>query len=187
MSKKVDIVSEKIIFDDFFKIKEAEFTHEKYDGSVSPVTRRLSFERNDSVAAVVYNRITKKLILTEQFRYPTYEKGPGWLLELVAGSLKLGEDPKLGMIREIEEELGYVPVHIEEINTFYVSPGGSSERIILFYAEVENKISAGGGLASENEDIKIVEFMAGERIENIQDAKTFIGLAWFYAQKIMNC
>ena len=186
---KVTILEETLVFDDIFKIKEAFLTHEKYDGSTSAKVRRLCFERGDSVSAVVHHIGKKVLILTEQFRYPTYKKGPGRILELVAGSLKPKEDPKEGMVRELEEELGYRPLSIEEIGTFYLSPGGSSERIILFYIEVDEstRVSDGGGLASEHEDIKIVEFPADQAMSlDVQDAKTLIGISWFYQQAMKN-
>jgi len=181
MSKKVIVEKQEMVFNSVFRIKEVYLSHERYDGAMSPRLRKLCFERGDSVASVIYHTTKKVLIFTEQFRYPTYEKGPGWIKELVAGSLKSDEDPKEGMLREIEEELGYKPLDIKEICSFYVSPGGSSERIILFYAEVNDsmKISSGGGIISENEDIKIIE-MPLDASWDFHDAKTLIGIFWFF-------
>ena len=104
------------------------------------------------------------------------------MIEIVAGRLESSEDPKEGIIRELEEELGYKPLSIIEVDTFYVSPGGSSERIILFYIEVDEttKISSGGGLISENEDIKIIEISKDKIFETkFYDAKTIIGVSFF--------
>ena len=197
--RKVDVRSRRRLLDDFFKVDEAELSFERFDGSMTPPVRRLVFERGDSVAAVVFDREAQRLLLTEQFRFPTFEKGPGWLIELIAGMIDRGEQPEASMRREIEEELGYRADRIEHVATFYVSPGGSSERIWVYYAEVseDGRVSAGGGLAGEHEDIRVVsehedirvvsmspdEARAALKDGRIADAKTIIGLQWLFAAK----
>ena len=71
--------------------------------------------------------------------------------ELVAGVLEADESPEITIRREILEEIGYEVSDLVYISSFYVSPGGSTERIIIYYAEVDNegKVSKGGGLESE--------------------------------------
>ncbi len=188
--KNVKIKKKRRIFDDFFKIDEVFLSHERFNGQMSPLMRRLSFERGDSVAALLWNKESQKLVLTHQFRYPAYEKGPGWITEIVAGVLGKDEEPESAIRREILEETGYDAKIIIYINTFYVSPGGSSERIILYFAEVtdKDKVSEGGGEASEHEDIQVREYSWGEiqhMLESgkIVDAKTIIALMWFQKQK----
>jgi nudix-type nucleoside diphosphatase (YffH/AdpP family) len=183
--KKVVIESKRRIFDDFFKIEEAFARYEKFNGQMSPLVRRLNFERGDSVAAVIFNHDTRRVILSNQFRYPTYAKGPGWIFEVVAGMIDQGEKPTQAMRREILEEIGYRVSRLIHIATFYVSPGGTSERIILYYAEVgcKSKVVKGGGLASEGEDIQRLEFPLAKiwrmvDTGKIVDAKTLIGLLW---------
>jgi nudix-type nucleoside diphosphatase (YffH/AdpP family) len=184
--RKVDVQSRRRLLDDFFKVDEAEVSFERFDGSMTPAVRRLVFERGDSVAAVVFDRDAHRLLLTEQFRFPTLEKGPGWLIEIIAGMVEAGEQPENSMRREIEEELGYRADRIEHIATVYVSPGGSSERIWVYYAEVSavGHVSAGGGLPGEHEDIRILpmspeEARAALRNGTIADAKSIVGLQWF--------
>src|SRR5262245_41830203 len=77
--RKVDVQSRRRLLDDFFKVDEATVSFEHFDGSMTPPVRRLVFERGDSVAAGVFDRNTERLLLTEQVRFPTREKGPGWL------------------------------------------------------------------------------------------------------------
>jgi nudix-type nucleoside diphosphatase (YffH/AdpP family) len=187
MMDKVEIQSKKLIFNDFFKIYEAIIRYLRFDGQMSKPVRRLVFERGDAVAAIIWNRDTQKVILTNQFRYPTYEKGPGWIYEVIAGMLTSNEQPEEAMRREMIEETGYQPGQLTHIATFYVSPGGTSERIMLYYAEISNadKIAAGGGLASENEDIQLIELSPSElwnKLDNgtIADAKTIIGAMWLH-------
>lgn len=147
--------------------------------------RRLSLERGDSVSAIVYNRTTQKFILVNQFKYPTFSKGPGWILETVAGMLGGSDSPESAIRREILEETGYQADTLQRISVFYVSPGGSSERVFLYYAEVddENRVGSGGGLAEETEDIQVLEFSLDELVAmldsaEIRDAKTIIGVFW---------
>ncbi len=184
--KKVEIKEKKRVFDDFFKIDEIHLSHERFDGTMTSVMRRLCFERGDSAAALVWNKESQQVILTQQFRYPTYEKGPGWLTEIAAGVLGKGEGPRDAVRREILEETGYKAKVIDYISTFYVSPGGTSERIILYYAEVTNrdKVSRGGGVAAEHEDIRVIEYSWPEIQQQLEagkivDAKTLIALMWF--------
>jgi nudix-type nucleoside diphosphatase (YffH/AdpP family) len=157
----------------------------RFDGKMSEPVRRLVFQRGDAVAAIILNRDTQKLVLINQFRYPTYEKGPGWIHEVVAGILEPNETPEDALRRELLEEIGYRAGDLTRIATFYVSPGGTSERIMLYYAEVGNtdRIAAGGGLASEGEDIQLIEVALPELWRaldagEIMDAKTIIGVMW---------
>ena len=186
--KKVEINARRRLLNDFFKVDEAQVSFERFDGSMTPPVRRLSFERGDSVSAVVRDADTQWVFFTEQFRYPTFEKGPGWLIELVAGKVDAGEAPEIALRREIEEELGFRAERVEHIATFYVSPGGSSERIWLYYAEVREsgRLSPGGGLRGEHEDIRVVsmsldEARAALAAGTFVDAKTIIGLQWLFA------
>jgi len=187
MSKKKDysVEQKKRIFDDFFKIDEALVRHTRFDGEMSDASRYLVFERGDSVAALLYNTDRKKLILINQFRFPTVDKENGWMMETVAGILEDGERPEEAIKREIIEETGYEAVRIEHVHTFFVSPGGSSERIILYYAEVNDASRRGdGGGVDASEDIEVLHIDPGEAFDqleadHIRDAKTLIALMWF--------
>ena len=183
--KHVEIESKETLLDDKFTITETKLRFEQFNEQMSSTVRRLVFERGDSVAALLLNRDTQKVILIEQFRYPTYEKGPGWLLEIVAGMIDKDEQPEESIRREIHEEIGYAVRDLTYIATFYVSPGGTSERVLLYYAEVGNadQVSPGGGKASEHEDIQRVDLALPDlwtKLDNdeIMDAKTLIAVQW---------
>ena len=185
--KKVNLLRRKRVFDDVFKIDEAELQFELRDGRMSAPVRRLSFERGDSVAAVVWRRDNDTLLFTEQFRFPTVAKGPGWLLEIIAGMIDAGETADAAIRREIQEEMGYRVHHVTPVSTFYVSPGGSSERIFLFSVEASatDQVSEGGGAPAEHEDIHIVTMDCAAARDALDqhrfvDAKTIIGLQWFF-------
>jgi len=183
--RKVIIEKSARIFDDFFKIDEAYLSFERFDGTMSPVVRRLNFERGESVAALLFNPETQQIILVNQFKYPTLVKGSGWITETMAGMIDKDESPEQAVRREILEETGYEAGRLEHISTFYVSPGGTSERIALYYAEIgsNSKVADGGGLAEEEEDIinmtlTLEEALAAVGSGEIADAKTIIGILW---------
>jgi nudix-type nucleoside diphosphatase (YffH/AdpP family) len=184
--KKVSIEQKRYIFEDVFKLEEAHLRFEKFNGEMSNVVRRISLERGESVAVIIFNLTTNKIILISQFRYPSYQNGHGWLIETIAGVVDAGETPEETARREVQEETGLNISTLEHISTFYPSPGGSSERIHLYYSEVsgENaKYKGTGGLVSEGEDIKAEELSLEEawnkiKSGEIMDAKTIIGIYW---------
>lgn len=185
MSDRVEVDKRVRLLDDFFKVDEAYLRYERFDGQMSPTMRRLVFERGDSVAAVVIHTDLRQVILVEQFLYPAYGKSAGWLTTLPAGILETGEEPESAIRRELLEETGYQATYVEDIATFFVSPGGTSERIFLYYAETDdaNHLASGGGVKSENEDIRLVQIPLPQVWQALDsgkyaDAKTLIGLMW---------
>jgi NUDIX domain len=97
---------------------------------VGPV-RRLSLEHGDSVAAVVFHRDRRSMGPRVAVSLSTHDKGPGWLPEILAGMIDAGESPEEALRREVREEGGYEIERLDSIGTVYLSPGGSSERIII--------------------------------------------------------
>lgn len=190
MNYTVQIVQREEIFRRFvFRIDEVTLRHERYDGSMSGEIKRLVLNRGDSVAMLLIDTRRKAVLLCEQFRMPTYgPNGNGWLLELPAGIVESGEDPADCARREAVEETGYQITNLRKIACVYLSPGGSSERIHIYSAEIaeEDRVAEGGGVASEHEDIRRVWMSFAEartRIANggILDAKTLIALQWLLA------
>jgi ADP-ribose pyrophosphatase len=182
--KIVELKEEQVVFEDFFKITVGRFRFEKFNGQMSDEVRRLCIERGDSVAVVLFNRQSKALILVAQFRYPVYRAQNhqnGWLYELVAGMVEPGESLEDVVRREVMEEAGYRVENIELLARIYPSPGGTSERIYVYYAEVTLRENEGGGMAAEHEDIRVIELPVDRVYEMvkqglIEDAKTFVGL-----------
>ena len=62
-SRRVEIRSQKRLFDDFFKIDELIVVHQRYDGSMSGVERRLVFERGDAVAVLLFDADARSVVL----------------------------------------------------------------------------------------------------------------------------
>ena len=180
---RIEIRRRQRLLDDFFKVDEVILRHELSDGRLSRPVRRLNLERGNGVAALLFDRDAGRIILVRQFRYPTSLEGPGWILEVVAGVRDPGESPETTIRREILEETGYEADKLAEICSFYVTPGGSSEQIRLYFAEVSamQRRGPGGGLAHEGEDIEVVELQESEVWRSLDagefmDAKTLVGL-----------
>ena len=182
--RKVVIHNRRILLDGFLKVEEASLQFEKFDGSLSRSITRLSLERGDLVAAILIDRPQNEIIMITQFRYPTYQHGPGWMTEIVAGMVNPEESPESAIRREILEETGYQVSALEKVSTFYVSPGGSSERIFLFCADIQGvPVEGGGGNAAEDEDVCLVRFDVAALPQLLRegyflDAKTIIALQW---------
>ncbi len=185
---RVEIIDEHEVFDrSIFTIREARLRFERYDGTMSREVVRLNLDRGDSVAALVHDTADDCFVFTEQFRYPAYSnRGPGWMIEIPAGMVDERESADEAARREIREEVGYGAVSLQPIGAFYVSPGGSSERVQLYYAVVDGggRTAPGGGLAHEEEDIRVVRLTPQQSLEELEqgavvDAKTIIALQWF--------
>lgn len=187
--REVHVEHERTILEDFFRVEEAVLRYERYDGRMSEPVRRIKLERGDSVAVIIRHRDTGQILLAEQFKYPTYGRGDGWIVETVAGIVDEGETAEEAAHREVREEIGHDLLLLEPIATFYVSPGGTSEQVTLFYGEVSEatRVGLGGGLAAEGEDIKLHALSLEEASRalaagEIVDAKTLIGLMWLRAR-----
>ena len=191
MPGRAVITRQQRLFDDFFKIDELLVTHRQIDGTTSSVQRRLVFERGDSVAVLLFNRDRRAVVLVEQFKGPALvarrrddpTTTDGWLVETLAGMIDTGEAPEAAAIRETLEETGYRIREPELIGRFFVSPGGTSERVFLYFAEVgdADRVGMGGGI--DDEDIQVLEIGLEELFEQlarglIEDTKLAIGAYW---------
>lgn len=184
---KYSIKNEKVVFDNHYKMIQAEVTFDTFDGN-EITAKRLAFERGDSVAILLIEKETQSILLTNQFRYPGCKHKDAWLLEIPAGSLEENEPPEDCIIRETKEELGYIIENPEHLHTFYTSPGASTERMFLFYSEVSQKAKTenGGGAPEEKEDIQLVKIPIAEiasKILEIKDAKTIFALQWYLLRR----
>jgi ADP-ribose pyrophosphatase len=191
MSGRAVIERRRRILDDFFKIDEVLVAHEQGDGTMSSAQRRLVFERGDSIGVLLFHRERQTVVLVEQFRLPALlarrrDDGAttdGWVVETVAGMIDGDETPDAVAIRETYEETGYRIGSPHLIGRFFASPGGTSERIFLYFAEVgeADRMGAGGGIGDE--DIKVVEWSLAELFERIsrgaiEDPKLALAAYW---------
>jgi ADP-ribose pyrophosphatase len=182
-------------FGSIFRVIRATLRYRRFDGHMSEDITRINFERGDSVGVLLYDPDEDVVVLNRQFRYPVYasiepesvdDEGAkqAWILEIVAGIIDPGHSVIEAASREVLEEAGYVVKgDFRPITTIYTSPGWTSERIHLFLGIVDHKVrlSAGGGLPSEGEDIRVEsvsfqELMMSIARGDVRDAKTIISL-----------
>ncbi|MFT5755985.1 MAG: ADP-ribose pyrophosphatase [Alteromonadaceae bacterium] len=174
-------------YDGFFKVDQYQLNHQQYNGTNSELLTREIFERGDAVVLIPYDPINDKLVLIEQFRVGAIRTNDTpWLLEFVAGMFAENERPIDVAIREAKEEANLtIAAHdVNYVMKFLSSPGGTSECIHLYVANI-NSENVGGvyGLPEEGEDILVhvvsrqdalILFEQGK----ISNAATIIGLQW---------
>ncbi|WP_018478573.1 NUDIX domain-containing protein [Pontibacter roseus] len=169
----MEIKSREKAYDGYFKIYKLNV--EQHGHSFV----REQFDRGTAVAALVYDTEQECYILTRQFRVGSESE----LVEVVAGMVDEGESPETSVVREIEEEIGYGVDKLEHLHTFYSSPGGTTEKVHLYYAEVSHQHANGGGKKDEHEHIELVKFTREELAqESFADAKTIIAQQWVLLQ-----
>lgn len=182
----VELLEEKTVFQGYFRIVRYFLKHRLFGGGWSqPITREI-FERGQAVGVLLFDPELNKIVLVEQFRPGVlpYAENP-WMLELVAGMIGKNEQPHEVALRETQEETGLSVKDLIPICDYWVSPGGTSEKVVLFCAHVD-ATNAGGihGLAEENEDIRVLVFDVQEvyaAVENgiIKNALSIIAIQWF--------
>ena len=191
MTRKAIIARERRLFDDFFKIDEVLVAHERFGGGMSATERRLVFERGDSIALLLLNTDRNAVVLVEQFKAPALvarrrddpSTSDGWLIETAAGMIDPGETPAAAAMREALEETGYRIQQPQLISRFFSSPGGTSERVFLYFAEVGDADCVGRGGGIGDEDIKVVHLgldalFAELAQAGIEDPKLLIAAYW---------
>lgn len=184
---RVNVLNTEAVYDGFFKLTETEFAHERFDGTMTEPMKRLCLESADAVAVLMADETTGELIFAEEFRWATYEKADGWSAALVAGMIDEGETPLEAAKREVMEEVGHSidDDKIQFINSIFVSPGRTDERIFVFFAVVNKPPVEANGLDDEDiREIRMTPFAASQWLnqgENI-DAKTAMALYWFFMQ-----
>ena len=154
---------------------------------------REAYDRGNGVTILLHDPVAGTVILTRQFRLPIYLNGHpnGMLIETAAGLLdERGEDPEDAIRRETAEEAGVRLVEVRRLFELFMSPGSVTERVTFFVATYshEQRLSRGGGVADEGEDIEVLELTLDEALAmveggTIDDAKTVILLQWAALQR----
>jgi len=180
-------LSTEILSDNWYTLKKVSYQYLKKDGSWEMQTRE-AYDRGNGATILLYNSEEKKIILTRQFRLPTYVNGneDGMMIEACAGLLDK-DNPEDCIRKETEEETGYKVTKVRKIFEAYMSPGSVTEILYFFVAEYTSdmKVSEGGGLAEEQENIEVLEMDAEAAYQMVnngkfKDAKTIMLLQ--YAQ-----
>lgn len=185
MANDVRILEKKLLSDNWYKLYKYTFALTGSDHTLQKQSREV-YDRGNGAVILLYNAKEKTVILTRQFRLPTFVNGnaDGMMIEACAGLLD-EDDPEVAIRRETEEETGYRVSRVEKIYEAYMSPGAVTEILHFFVGEYrkDQQVGAGGGIAHEQENIEILELdfdkaygmiASGE----IRDAKTILLLQY---------
>jgi len=185
MNPKIRNINTEVLSDNWYTLNKITFDYQLKNGEWVRQMRE-SYDRGNGATILLYNIKKSTIILIRQFRMPTYATSnqSGMIIETCAGLLD-GDDPETCIIKETEEETGYKIRNVKKIFESYMSPGAVTETIHFFIAEYSEqmKVSEGGGLISEHEDIEILEVDFHKAFEMINsgeivDAKTIMLLQY---------
>ncbi len=192
MSDTTQIIERKTIHHGFGKFEKMVFRRRRRDGDINELTREI-LDTGDGASILPYDRERGTIILIRQFRGVAFLKqGAESLIETCAGKLE-GADPLSRIVKETEEETGIrltsAPRRLFEA---YSSPGSFSERLTYFVAPytAKDRVTVGGGLVNEGEDIEVIETTLPEAIAMVErgeiiDIKTIAHLYYAQATRLM--
>lgn len=192
MNPKINITKTELLSDHWYLLNKVTFEYTPENGQ-PVIQRREVYDRGNGAAILLYNKEMQTVILTRQFRLPTFLNGneSGMMIEVCAGLLDK-DNPEDCIKRETEEETGYRIHEVKKVFEAFMSPGAVTEILHFFTAayQPEMKVSQGGGLASEQEYIEVLEIDFQKAIDmiynhEIKDAKTIMLLLHAQNQQLL--
>ncbi|WP_291967702.1 GDP-mannose pyrophosphatase NudK [Maribacter sp.] len=178
-------VKKELLSNNWYTLHKFTYKYQRPDGSWETQERE-AYDRGNGAAILLYNSKKGTVILTRQFRMPTYVNGneDGMMIEVCAGLLD-GDNPADCVRKETEEETGYRINNVQKVFQTYMSPGSVTEELYLFVGEYDDsmKIGEGGGAEDETENIEVLELDFVQAMDmvasgEIKDAKTIMLLQY---------
>ncbi len=185
MISNVHILSTEVLSDNWYTLRKITYEYTKKDGSKHTQSRE-AYDRGNGATILLYNQAKGTVILTRQFRLPTFVNGnaSGMLIEACAGLLDK-DNPEDCIRRETAEETGYTITDVRKVFEAYMSPGSVTEILYFFIAEYaqDMKTTEGGGAEHEEENIEVMELRIAEALQmietgEIKDGKTIMLLQY---------
>lgn len=191
MNPRVKITEQKVLSDNWYVLRKVTFDYQHRNGHWSTQSRE-AYDRGNGATILLHNPARDTVILTRQFRMPTYVNGneTGLLIEACAGLLD-NDNPEDAIRRETEEETGYKIENVRRVFDAYMSPGSVTEKLFFFIADYtdDTERTTGGGV--DEEDIDVLEIPLSQAMlmiasGEIQDGKTIMLLQHLYIQQLTN-
>jgi|SRR5436309_8817754 nudix-type nucleoside diphosphatase (YffH/AdpP family) len=184
VSDRIRVKNVRLLSDEHYVLKATTFEWRRSNGQWQTLERE-TYDRGNAAALLPYNLARRTVVLVRQFRYAAYVSGhDGLLIEAAAGALD-NETPEARIRAEAEEEIGYRLGEITKVFEAFMSPGSVTEKLHFFVAEYQPhmRIGSGGGIASEGEDIEVLELPIDQAMTmmadgGIADAKTIMLLQY---------
>jgi nudix-type nucleoside diphosphatase (YffH/AdpP family) len=192
MIDNIKIIEDKILSDNWYVLRKITYEYSKEDGTTLTQTRE-AYDRGNGATILLYNKDQQTVILTRQFRLPTFINGSetGMLIEACAGLLDK-DNPEDCIRRETEEETGYKIAEVRKVFEAYMSPGSVTEILHFFIAAYtkEMKVTEGGGVEHEEENIEVLEINIEDAMKmivngEIKDGKTIMLLQYIKLNNIL--
>jgi len=172
ISDRIRVKNVRLLSDNYATLKDTTFEWRRGNGEWQTQTRE-TFDRGNAATLLPYNLRQRTVVLVRQFRYPAYVNGYDDLLIEAAAGLLDRESPEIRIRAEMEEETGYRLGEIRKIFEAFMSPGAVTEKLHFFVAEYQPdmRIGSGGGIASEGEDIEVLELPIDQALTMIGDGR----------------
>lgn len=189
MNDRIQILEEKVLSDNWYMLRKVTFRYRRRNG-VWETQSREAYDRGNGATILLYNRARQTVILTRQFRLPTYVNGnpTGMLIEACAGLLDQ-DQPDEAIRREAAEETGYQVRDLRKVFEAYMSPGSVTEKLFFYVAEYsrENRLNGGGGV--DDEEIEVLELPFSQVVRmvadgEIMDGKTILLVQYLQLQQV---
>jgi len=184
VSDRIRVNDVHLLSDNHYTLKSTTFEWRRANGEWQ-TQRRETYDRGNGAVLLPYNLTRRTVVLVQQFRYPAYVNGYDDLMIEAAAGLLDDASPEERIRAEAEEETGYRLGEIRRVFEAFMSPGSVTEKLHFFVAEYEARmrVGAGGGIASEGEDIEVLELAIDEALAmipsaRIVDAKTIMLLQY---------
>ena len=193
MIDHVKIIKTEVLSDNWYTLNKVTYSYQKNSTGETIIQSREAYDRGNGATILLYNADRKSVILTRQFRLPTYINGnkTGMMIEACAGLLDK-DNPEDCIRRETEEETGYKIKDVRKVFEAYMSPGSVTEILYFFVAAYDKsmKVNEGGGLEHEQENIEVLEVSMDGAMKmmdtgEIKDAKTIMLLQYVRLHKLL--
>jgi nudix-type nucleoside diphosphatase (YffH/AdpP family) len=183
MNPAVEILETKVLSNNWYVLRKVTYRILKSNGSWQTESRE-AYDRGNGATVLLYDLARQSVLLTRQFRLPTFVNGnaSGMLIEACAGLLD-NDNPEECIRREVREETGYEIRDVRKVFEAYMSPGSVTEILHFFVAEYspEQRVSRGGGVDEEEIEVLDLGFRRAQELVasgEIKDAKTVMLLQY---------
>lgn len=172
ISDRIRIKDVRVLSDNHYLLKTTTFEYRRGNGEWQ-TQHRETYDRGNGAVLLPYNLAQRTVVLVRQFRYPAYVNGHDDLMIEAAAGLLDNASPEARIRAEAEEETGYRLGAVSKVFEAFMSPGAVTEKLHFFVAEyvLAMRVGSGGGLASEGEDIEVLELAIDEALAMIADGR----------------
>lgn len=189
MNEHIRLREQLVLSDNWYTLRKVTYDYQRKNGRWETQSRE-AYDRGNGATILLHNPAADTVILTRQFRLPTFVNGnpTGMLIETCAGLLD-DEHPDAAIVRETEEETGYRLTAVQKVMEAYMSPGSVTERLFFYLAEYSPATERRGGGGIEEEEIEVLELPLPQALGmiatgEIQDGKTIMLLQHLRLQQL---